>query len=68
MKAEFSTVESLHCPLSMHHRYYDITGNMPYFNFWIEAPTFPEMFFRNEGIVIYNIMKNFLEDNYGGES
>jgi len=37
MKTGFSPVDSLHCPLLMHKRCHDITGNMTYFNFWIEA-------------------------------
>jgi hypothetical protein len=52
----------------MHQRCHDITGNMTYLNFCIEDTTFPEMSFQNEAILIYNIMKNFLEDNWGRQS
>jgi hypothetical protein len=62
MKAGISTVDSLYCTLKNHHRCHYITGNMTYFNLWIEATTFPEMPFRNEETVIYNIMENVLED------
>jgi hypothetical protein len=31
----------------------------------IEATAFPEMSFRNEVIIIYNIIENFIEANWG---
>ena len=47
MKAEFSTVDSLHCPLSMNQRCHDITGNVTYFN------PYPTAFPYGNGMVLH---------------
>jgi len=50
MKAGFSTVDSLHCPLTKHCRCHDITGNMTHFNLWIEATYFLKCSFQKKQI------------------